>query len=235
MKPLYKASQSQALSLLELLVVVALIGVAAGMIFSATRILTAKSKEATCIANLKSLTSAIMILANDNGGIIRTKSGGTGNNWALWSAQLYDGGYVSSKETFVCPSWPRAVDFKNVNWKWYTYGLNLFDPRATVVPIGEDPVYQYFLRISAIENPAATPLLMDSCGEAAGLEKGTQIFRVWSQKASSSDRSAVHLRHGGGGYMSFFDGHVGKVVPADIKKLGFTAYYNEDGALIKGF
>jgi len=225
----------RAFSLVELLVAIALIAIAIALFYSVGGAMVARSQEAACVANLRNLSAALMNLANENGGVIRTKQSGSGNNWALWTAQLYDGGYVESKKTFVCPSWPRAVDFENVNWKWYTYGLNLFDPRAKVFTLDEDPVYQYFLNIRTIDNPSSCTLLMDSCSQVAGLEKGSQTFRVWTQKASSSDRSAVHLRHQGAAFIAFLDGHIGRLRRDDLKALGFSAYYDRDGVLVSRF
>ncbi len=162
---------------------------------------------------------------------------GSVNTQNIWSLSLYEKGYLSDKRAFYCPSAPRVHGDSSAIWYWCTYGQAFFDPRGTseLLNNGAGGFWRMFtLPLYKVDNPSQTPLLMESLSYFSNVGKRSQSFRVLSLNGSSFDQGAVHLRHSGSAVMSFVDGHVRMMRKRDLAELGFGAYADESGQLIKG-
>lgn len=84
---------SRGFSLVEMLVVVAVIGILAALLFPALQSARERSSSAACLGNLRQLHIAIMALANDNEGQLPLGSD-SANNYASWGWYLLEGGYL---------------------------------------------------------------------------------------------------------------------------------------------
>jgi len=237
--PCFNTIGRRGFTLPEALASLLIISVLLAVLLPVLRTVAGHSRESICVQNLRTLSAALLTFSYEQGGVVVTKTDGSGNDGLLWSSQLYERGYVPVKKTFYCPGWRRKANDDAINWRWYTYGLNIYDPRGVtetvVVDADAGRRYRvYRLRLALVDNPSHTPMLMDSWSRDPENEKGTQSFRVWSSKGSSTDGSSVHLRHRGRAYISFFDGHILAADIPGIRQNGFTAYADDSGTLVRG-
>lgn len=109
-------------TLIELLVVIAIIAILAAILFPIYANAKERSRQATCIANLRQLSTGITMYAGDNGGRspnarINTQprdwAGCDGvSSWARpKNGQIY--GYVKNESVFLCPT-DRNIAAKSV-------------------------------------------------------------------------------------------------------------------------
>ncbi len=145
-------------TLIELLVVIAIIAILAAMLFPVFANAKERSRQATCLANLRQLTTGIAMYASDNGGRspnarINTQP----RDWAgcdgvsYWArpknGQIY--GYLKNEAVFLCPT-DRKVAAKDVKYgippgktnKDYplSYSMNLMFTLSTTSTIRLDAI-----------------------------------------------------------------------------------------------
>lgn len=117
--------QRHGFTLVELLVVVAVITVLAGLLLPALSNARAKARESTCISQLSQIGKAVQMYLDDHAGRrpLRLDS--------LWPR------YVSDKQLFVCPSdnWVHKG-----GWAYSAWGKQVTPPELWPIPIS----YGYF-------------------------------------------------------------------------------------------
>ncbi len=196
-KPIHRIRD--AFTLIELLTVIAIIGILAAILIPVVGAVRESARASQCVGNLRSTSTAMISHIMENDGILRSFRGGS-NTRFLWTRVLGDEGYFRVEdETIFCPSWDDSVRGRDLH-DWHTYGLNLFDPRATRA--SEEGTN--FLRMN-FNNPEITPsryiLFADSLDG-----NNLQIFRLHANQAT--DIGSVHLRHNDRANVAFLDGHV---------------------------
>ena len=112
-------------TLIELLIVIAIIAILASMLLPALNKARGRAYSATCIGNLKSINQAHQLYANDNNDMVifakqGTFSNNTDINPLIWHGALYN--YLKSKNIFHCPLDKRTKP----NWAngLVSYGLD---------------------------------------------------------------------------------------------------------------
>lgn len=98
----------RAFTLVEILVVVAVMGVLAALLFAAFQRARESGRRAVCQSNLKQMAAAMQLYLQDNGGKFpvastTTVTGGVTSS-IEWDAALLP--YLSSRKLFECPSVP---------------------------------------------------------------------------------------------------------------------------------
>jgi len=108
--PATPRQERRGFTLIELLVVIAVIAVLAAILFPVFSLARSKARQATCLANLKQIGSAMMLYRDDWNGyfVSSTTYSGTvapGAPWgfATWVYQLNQG-YVKTMKCFQCPA-----------------------------------------------------------------------------------------------------------------------------------
>ena len=115
-------------TLIELLIVIAIIAILAAMLLPALNKAREKSKNIVCKSNLKQTGLILQFYAQDNNDYSPAAQGYKSsfwNNGHHWQAMLFANNYVKGKnidnlKVFMCPSEPNA----QTSWNGATYGIN---------------------------------------------------------------------------------------------------------------
>lgn len=186
---------SEAFTLLEILASVAIVAVLAAMLFPAIGKMTARSREAKCISNLRQLGTAWLSYANDNGG--RLASSGwknTSTNPDNPGIRDYAGmpsGSTGSDPwlrttTFTCPVLQADPATATQEAFFRTYSVNelacdLYAPGATygsqkrrLANINRPSVFAVAMDGSIAPGGAVTSLYSTTCSNREGKEQLVQ-------------------------------------------------------------
>ncbi len=114
--------EAEAFSLVELLVVIAVIAILAGLILSATSNGKSDAKRVACVNNLKQLVSALMMYADSDS---RHSFGGT--DALRGSYPFFDEQWLQTSENlpikiFFCPATRNGVNVEQSHWTNGVYG-----------------------------------------------------------------------------------------------------------------
>ena len=210
-----------AFTLVELLVVISIIGLLAGLAVPAISNGLKSSKAGACLSNLHQIGVATMAYAADNS--FKLPTGGTDgeNNWAR-DVYNYCGGADSreSKKTiFICPGCAKSVKTDVVAGQIpLTYSA-----QKGLMPSGSNTV----VSISSVARPTEVILAGDGCQVASGGYAGyvidsPSIFSMQTGKggaasmeapintapdADSGSQGALRYRHAGKVNVVMCDGH----------------------------
>ena len=217
-----KTTFSIAFTLVELLVVISIIGLLAGLAVPAISRGLSSAKGGACLSNLHQIGVATMAYAADNS--FKLPPGGTDgeNNWAR-DVYNYCGGSdaskVSKKTLFICPGCAKSVKTDVVAGQIpLTYSAH-----KGLMPSGTNTVVQ----LSSVARPTEVILAGDGCQVASGGYAGyvidsPSIFALQTGKGGSSSmetpistspdsdsgsQGALRYRHAGKVNVVMCDGH----------------------------
>jgi len=209
------------ITLIEILVVIVIIAVLAGLMFPLTAKLRERGKSATCMSNVKQMGSMLILYATDRGrfpALQGLKEDGTvGDIWPLILAKngyMWDtpnvGAPPCGKGVWTCPSCDYVSD------AYGGYGI----------AEGEVMVYETGTakskRIDEIPRPSSTWLVGDVRFTEA--EPKRPWYAVWPNPNQWKDHSPGVGRHGDKANICMVDGHVEALTLKEIeaKKLIFV-------------
>jgi prepilin-type N-terminal cleavage/methylation domain-containing protein/prepilin-type processing-associated H-X9-DG protein len=164
----------RAFTLIELLVVIAIIGILAALLLPVLASAKRKAQQVNCLSNVKQLTLASHIYANDSGSHATYDDAPLTHT--LWMGGRY---YGDQKKILICPSTheesPDPTDWMHgtadLTWVWYyppstniytgSYALNgwLYDKPTFSA---EDHPDFMMSKQSAIQKPSQTPVFCDA-------------------------------------------------------------------------
>ena len=125
-------------TLVELMIVIAIIAVLAAMLLPALNKARDKAKSITCISNLKQVGTAMALYASDNNDFVTSFCQNSSLDQYVWNSLLaiYTGAannaeYAKGLKSFICPSHPQmknaigeAIDRMNPSWVSTSYGIH---------------------------------------------------------------------------------------------------------------
>jgi len=214
----------RAFTLVELLTVVAVIGILSALLLPALARAKSSAYQARCAGNLRQLTLAGHMYWDDNSGsAFRWRGAATNNGQIYWFGWLQNGTegqrqfdpsvgalfpYLGSRGCDVCPAFNySSPDFKlKAMGASYGYGYNL----ALSAPAEKAPV-----NVSKIVRPADLVFLADAAQvntfQAPASPDHPMLEEFYYVNTSEP---TVHFRHHGRSNVGFCDGHVAAEKPA---------------------
>ncbi|MEX2606748.1 MAG: prepilin-type N-terminal cleavage/methylation domain-containing protein [Kiritimatiellia bacterium] len=215
------APRKSGFTLVEMLVVIAIMALLAGLLVPAVTSGVERAQTVKCKSQLREISSAALMYASDHGGILpphrRENSGALGQQilmqegylgrytfkgWGPYSHIRYSG--------YACPKWGKIEGEPATYVQSGGYGINgnlSYVARAD----GTTPrVIHTPKSIVQVKNTATTVYWMDSA--SAG---GQAFLKV---PPAPGDNQAIHYRHRGGTNIAFVDGHVSWFSGTDLEK-----------------
>jgi prepilin-type processing-associated H-X9-DG protein/prepilin-type N-terminal cleavage/methylation domain-containing protein len=198
------AGWNSCFTLIELLTVIAVIGLIASLLLSALQRSKAKAKSIQCLNQLRQLGLATLMYGDDNRGQLVLQFPLDPDK--TWASALHTNQSLLPLTLFLCPSYPPKI-FQD--WR-RTYGVRLDPPEGCSA--GE---LDEFLRIEQVTKPDTYLHLADTTSRGRANLKAQQYyyFRVISE-------NEVHLRHLGRANGFFLDGHVETTGRKRLEDLG---------------
>lgn len=226
-----------AFTLLEMLVVIAILAILASLLLPAAGRMIEKGNQVVCAGNLRQLSAAYLLYAGDhNGELLRPRidetSGGV-TTTSLWSTILNDGHYIevpykmiiqgiNCKGVLYCPS-------EKVHHGKGDYGPNTVNNRTPPANRRLSSVTEPAKKVMICESRVANsfpPTTVPWCGDWSTWPAGA---KGWINQLPDWP-----FRHGNGTliYMAFFDGHTEartriSLAPAAARKEIFDNVYQE--------
>ncbi len=229
-----------AFTLIELLTVIAIIGILAAIVIPVVSSVRDSARAAECISNLRQTVGVLHVHLADHDGIFvagQASDAPSGREDLQWGHVLENSGAIDPNdiEIFFCPSQQAVrrdggypgqstpVHLASI-WGWRTYGYNYYSGElGEMEGVTGSGNNMYRLNANVVRDPSRYAVFMDSVDN-----RGLQRFAIAATRAGEvSEGSGVHLRHNGRANVAFLDGHVEAADPLRLRRAGLVSGYDE--------
>lgn len=211
----------KAFTLVELLTVIAIVGVLAGLVMAGLSKARESGRGAACLGQLRQLAAASQLYAGDNKGVLIPLCTGTGSLDAkTWRVYLEP--YIGvSAEALHCPSDPvsAVIDSSKRGLRPASYGINKSNglheylganTQKRTVQIVSPATSIFMSDIAQVTNPGSPVAQWTSADQSNAGSFGYARF-PGDPSFSGGDPWNVFPRHGGKANVAFYDGHMASV------------------------
>jgi prepilin-type N-terminal cleavage/methylation domain-containing protein/prepilin-type processing-associated H-X9-DG protein len=212
---------AQGMTLVELLVVFAILAVLVGLITAGFPKFRAKGYQVTCMNNMRQIGVGLQVYADEHNGVYPQTShtAAQGQSW-IYALEEYLSDFQNVR---ICPADPKAKERRAMQGTSYILNSFVFVPSVDAFGEPDGPTFN---RPSMLPQPARTPLMF-CCSDAIGVRAGddhTHSDRWTSWEAVRRDIAPDrHFRRGtqgldGSSNYLFADGHIESWQAMEVKK-----------------
>jgi len=218
-------------TLTEILVVIAIVGVLATLMFPLVRRGMEKAKASQCVSNLRNCGVRFSTYLFD-GKILQYEyvEGQYESNWKSVMLSKDEGNTLELSKITYCPAWnPSFAEYEGKPNNWFAYGMDVGALKHTIDPATNKFTVGNPVATMAIEQPSKYILLADSVARNKGAwtyngkdkTKNYQVAQISisGETGSWDSEGCLHLRHDGRANVLFLDGHVQAMVPKEIRNM----------------
>ncbi len=211
-------------TLIELLIVIAIIAILAGMLLPALNKARERARTISCTGNQKQLSQALMLYRDGNQECTPPYQNGSATTGGRWIATMVLNSYMPNSAILVCPSREKTTsgrklfldpketkkiaekDKKEWRFAYPDYGINIEICLNTYETSAQVPRAAYAYSMKMIRHPSAVIDTAETIGSEGGLNGG-QLCYSYGNGINSNYIYGPH-----GGYricnVAWLDGHV---------------------------
>lgn len=195
--------EREGFTLIEILVVIAIVAILAAILFPVFARARENARRSSCASNLKQLALSVLQYAMDNDGRLVPYSLGSDES-RLDPIQPY----IKNRQIVYCPNAPR---FTNTTPNAYAthYGFPAITSTAVICAVPYNATTPVTTAMDSVPNASLTALLAETYYPYSNYYEtrgwGFSAFHAWTGTALPL---CMMDRHMGGGNYAYFDGHV---------------------------
>ncbi|MDD5697402.1 MAG: prepilin-type N-terminal cleavage/methylation domain-containing protein [Victivallaceae bacterium] len=220
-----KAAKKLSFTLIELLIVIAIIAILASLLLPALQQARDTAKQTVCVSNLKQCGLAALQYLNDFDGWLGNAQypGGILDSTTVWHEFLSYGGYLSNQEILVCPSchpfkYNNQFISPTKNRRWYTYGTRCCSIDANCKQPSWSTYNITYIKISRVVDPSLFILYADTIA----LRDRIQLYYFKSPIVLGGEMGGIHMRHKNRTTCWYIDGHCKLSNEEDLRNSSLT-------------
>lgn len=212
-------------TLIELLIVIAIITILAAMLLPALNKAREKAHATNCVNNFKQVGISMSLYLNDNDEMFPRYGTSEGGKNLAWSGNLARGNYLPSAKSLICPAIPTSGEYveklqkrmdekeflysssTNLEWTYISQGYNYnYIGEVNRTASGAYSAKCNWTKLSRLKSPSRIIQFADSKRNSGSFDSGFYIIDC--DYTTSTALGNICARHGGTVTTTWCDGHV---------------------------